>query len=237
MKTLETATTLVAETMIAIGEGVGLQVTVVLSNMDQPLGRAVGNALEVKEAIATLQGEPIPDFDAHCEAVAAEMLLLGRKAADEETARHMAREAIADGRAWQKFRTLVQAQGGDVALVDHPERLPQARHVEELLSPQEGYIAAVDAMTVGLTAVALGAGRMRQGDPIDHAVGLVLAKKVGDFVRRGESLLTLHSNEVDAKAADKLAAAKEQVLAAYVWSAERVSPPPLIYEVMRASSR
>lgn len=227
MKTLEEAQTL-AHTLIAIGQSVGRQVTVVLSGMDQPLGNAVGNALEVQEALETLRGGGPPDFREHCEVVAAEMLVLGRLAADAQAGREMARQALADGRALAKFRMLVEAQGGDVRMVDAPELLPQASLVETLPAPCTGYIAKLDAQVVGLAAVDLGAGRLRKGDPIDHSVGLVLHKKVGDFARQGEALCTLHAND-----ADRLAAAKERLRSAYAWSEVGVEAPPLFYQILR----
>jgi len=217
-----------ARTMINIGRGAGRQVTAVLSNMDQPLGYAVGNALEVAEALATLRGEGGADFREHCEAVAAEMLILGRKAPDVGSARRMLRQVIANGQALAKFRMLVEGQGGDVAMVDRPELLPKARLIETIPSPLQGYIVTLDAMTVGLTAVDLGAGRAKKGDPIDHSVGIVLHKKVGEFVRAGEDLFTLHANDKK-----KLAAAEERMLTAYAWSDIPINPPLLIYRIMR----
>ncbi len=227
MKTIESATTL-ARTMIGIGKSVGRQVTVVISNMDQPLGCAVGNALEVKEAIRTLQGDGPPDFAEHCEAIAAEMLLLGHKCPDVATGRRMVQQAIADGRALLKFRLLVEAQGGDPALVDHPERLPQAALVEVVPAPQSGYIAGIDAMAAGMVAVDLGAGRMKKGDPIDHGVGLVLPRKVGEFVEAGQSLFEIHANRPE-----QVASAKERLLAAHTWSDEPVASLPLIHDILR----
>ena len=227
MKSREEAAAL-ARTMIDIGKGVGRQVTVLLSNMDQPLGCTVGNALEVKEALAALRGEGCPDLREHCEAVAVEMLLLGRKARDVESARRMLRQAVGDGLALAKFRTLIAAQGGDVTMVDRPQLLPKARLSETTPAPRQGYLAALDAMTVGLTAVDLGAGRAKKGDPIDHSVGIVLHKKIGAFVETGEALFTIHANDEG-----KLAAAREKLLTAYAWSDEPLNPPPLIYQIMR----
>jgi len=217
-----------AQMMIDIGEGAGREVTVLISAMDQPLGRAVGNALEVKEAIAVLQGRPSAEFATHCKAVAAEMLILGRKADDVTGAAEMVERAIRDGTALAKFRTLVQAQGGDVAMVDDPALLPQAPFVETVPAPRDGWIAALDAMAVGLTAVELGAGRARKGEPIDAAVGIVLHHKVGDAVHRGEDLFTVH-----ARHQEQLDPAKRALLAAYQWSDDAIPLPPLIYEIIR----
>ncbi len=227
MKTLEAATTL-ARTMIDIGKSVGRQVTVALSAMDQPLGCAVGNALEVKEAVETLRGNGPSDLAEHCEAIAAEMLLLGRKCADVAEGRRMVRQVIADGRALGMFRTLAQAQGGDAEQVDHPGRLPQASLVEMVAAPRRGHLAGIAAMTAGLVAVDLGAGRMKKGDPVDHSVGLVLRRKVGDFVDLGEPLFEIHASRPE-----QIAPARERLLAAYTWSEEPVAAPPLIYDILR----
>ena len=129
-----------------------------------------------------------------------------------------------------KFRTLIAAQGGDVTMVDRPQLLPKARLSETTPAPRQGYLAALDAMTVGLTAVDLGAGRAKKGDPIDHSVGIVLHKKIGAFVETGEALFTIHANDEG-----KLAAAREKLLTAYAWSDEPLSPPPLIYQIVRES--
>ena len=227
MKTLDAATEL-ARTMFEIGIGVGRQVTVVLSAMDQPLGHAVGNALEVKEAIETLHGRGPADFCEHCEAVAAEMLLLGKKCENEERGRQMARQVLNDGQALDKFRTLVEAQGGDVSQVDDPGLLPVACLIETVDAQQSGYLTAVDAMTVGLVAVDLGAGRQKKGDMIDHSVGIEVHHKVGERVAEGEPLFTVHANDEP-----KLAAAKERLLGAFSWSQEPVAPLPLVYRIMR----
>lgn len=229
MKSLPEAAAL-AQTMIEIGHSVGRKVTVALSNMDQPLGQTVGNALEVQEAIATLKGAGGADFRAHCEAIAAEMLLLGGKSADPAAAMQMARQAIRSGQALGRFRTLVQAQGGDVSMVDDPEKLPRASLVETVFSPRQGYIAALDAMIIGLTAVDLGAGREKKSDPVDHSVGLVLHKKVGESVRAGDPLLTVHANQPE-----RLAAATSRALSAFAWSDQPINPPPLIYRIIRES--
>ena len=226
MKSLEAATEL-AQTMMEIGESVGRQVTVALSDMDQPLGVAVGNALEVKEALDTLRGQGPGGFRQHCVDIAAEMLLLGQKCSDAETGREMARQALDDGRALGKFRTLVEAQGGDLSQVDDPSLLPKACLVEEVLSPRAGYIEIMDARVIGLASVDLGAGRLEKGQPIDHAVGIMVHHKVGDRVKKGEPLFTIHANHQE-----KLEAARERLLQGVSWSEASVSPPPLIYRIL-----
>jgi pyrimidine-nucleoside phosphorylase len=227
MKTKAEATAL-ARLMVEIGWGVGRQVRAILSDMSQPLGRAVGNALELKEALDTLHGQGPPDFVEHCLSVAGQMLVLGGKARDAEAARTILLEALYSGRALAQFREWIAAQGGDLAAVDDPSRLPQATLVQDVPAPRTGCVAGIDAMEVGLTAMLLGAGRARKGDPVDHAVGVVLRAKIGDHVEGGQPLLTLHAND-----AEKLAQARERLLAAYTWSEEPVQAPPLVYEIIQ----
>jgi len=216
-----------AEIMVEIGQGAGRQVTAVLSDMNQPLGYAVGNALEVREAIDALQGQGPPDFVEHCMAVGAQMLVLGGQAADTEEARQALQEILESRRAWNKFREWIGAQGADLSLVDAPERLPRARLVKTVTAPRGGYVAGADAMEIGLTAVSLGAGRAKKGDAIDPAVGIVLAAKVGDAVEKGASLFTLHANDEA-----KLAEAERRVLAAFTWQDQPVEPPPHFYGIV-----
>jgi len=231
MKTREEATAL-ARLMVEIGHGVGRRVRAVLSDMNQPLGRAVGNALELKEALDTLHGHGPHDFLEHCLNVAGQMLILGDKAQDAEGARAILLEALRSGRALAKFKEWVAAQGGDLAAVNDPSRLPQAAIVQDIPAPRTGYVAGIDAMEVGLTAMLLGAGRARKGDPIDHAVGVVLPVKIGDYVERGEPLLTIHAND-----GRKLARARERLLAAYTWGKEPVQAPSLLYEIIRGDQK
>jgi len=158
------------------------------------------------------------------------MLILGGKAQDAEEARATLLEALNSGRALAKFKEWIAAQGGDLAAVDDPSRLPQAAVVQDVPAPRAGYVAGMDAMEVGLTAMLLGAGRAKKGDPIDHAVGVVLRVKIGDYVKRGEPLLTIHANN-----GHKLAQAQERLLAACTWSEEPVEAPPLVYEIIQGS--
>jgi pyrimidine-nucleoside phosphorylase len=188
----------------------------------------VGNALELKEALDTLHGHGPHEFLEHCLNVAGQMLILGDKAQDAEEARAILLEALHSGRALAKFKEWIAAQGGDLACVDDPSRLPQAAIIQDVLAPRTGYVAGIDAMEVGLTAMLLGAGRARKGDPIDHAVGVVLQAKAGDYVKRNEPLLTIYAND-----ADRLAQAQEKLLAAYTWSEEPVQAPPLLYEIIQ----
>ncbi len=226
METLEDARVL-AKLMVAIGALSGRRTVALLSDMNQPLGHAVGNALEVKEAIDTLHGDGPEDFREHCLVAAAHLLVLGKKAVDLEAARTMAEAALKDGRAWEMFRTLVKAQGGDVRFVDEPERLPAAKLVEVVAAVGSGYLKVIDAREVGETSVELGAGRARKEDAIDHGVGIVIHHKVGDFVQKGEPLFTIHAND-----AKKLMQARERLLKAHELSEGACEPLPLFYQVI-----
>jgi pyrimidine-nucleoside phosphorylase len=218
-----------AQLMVSIAKQAGRKATALLSDMNQPLGMAVGNALEVVEAIRTLHGEGPADFREHCLVVAAHMLALGSVARDEEEERERAEEAIATGKAWEKFEALVMAQGGDVNFVRELERLPKASKVVTVDAPQSGYLKGIHARIVGETAVLLGAGREKKGQPIDHAVGIEILHNVGDRVAQGQPLFVIHANSED-----KLEEARRQLLDAHTWSEERVEPLPLFYEVIRS---
>lgn len=227
VRTVEDARAL-ARLMIGIGQAVGRRVTAVLSNMDQPLGAAVGNALEVAEAVETLRGYGPADFVEHCLVIGAEMLVLGGLAQTPGDGRARLARTLEDGSAWTRFRAWVAAQGGDVRAVDDLSLLPQAPVVAPVPAPRGGYVSGLAAREVGLTAMSLGAGRARKGDRIDASVGILLGAKVGDWISAGETLFTIHARD-QASAAE----ARARLLAAYSWSDEPVSPPPLTYEVMR----
>ena len=218
MTTLEEARQL-AETMVAIAHLAGRKAVALLSDMNQPLGWAVGNALELREAIATLHGGGPPDFRQHCLHVAAHMLCLPGFAPDVPAGEAMAAEAIASGKAWEKLRLLVEAQGGDVGVVDQPDLLPQANLVETVPAPRSAYLQGVHACVVGETAVLLGAGRAQKGDPVDHAVGIVVHHKVGDWVETGEPLFSVHAND-----GERLQQARQALLEAHTWSEQPVQP-------------
>ncbi|MDY6872394.1 MAG: thymidine phosphorylase [Chloroflexota bacterium] len=196
MQTLEDARRL-AGLMVSIGELSGRNVAALLSDMNQPLGVEVGNALEMKEAILTLRGEGPADFVAHCLEVAGEMLLLGKRAKRKDEARQMAKEAISSGSGFEYLQKLIEAQGGDVSYVDHPEKFPEAPFKSIVEAPRAGYLSEVNARTVGETAVILGAGRMKKGDDIDLAVGISVLGKVGQKVEAGEPLFVIHANSQD----------------------------------------
>ena len=216
---------MLADLMVKIGELAGRKVVALLSDMNQPLGCAVGNALEVREAIDTLRGGGPDDFREHCLRVAVRMLALGEVAADEQAGRALAEQSLADGSALAKFRQLVGAQGGDVSYVDDPAKLPRAALVEVVNAPRSGSLSQVQARAVGEASVALGAGRAQKGDPVDHAVGFVIHHKVGDRVEKGEPLFTVHASDQK-----RLDAAIASVLAAHVIVDHPVPPLPLFYE-------
>jgi pyrimidine-nucleoside phosphorylase len=217
-----------AETMVAIGQLAGRRVAAVITSMQQPLGLAIGNALEVREALTALRGHGPNDLRELCLTLGAQLLLLAERAADEDVARGLLREALASGAAYAKFRQMVELQGGDVAALDDAAGLPQAPAVVPLLASHTGYVAAVDGAVLGHAVNVLGGGRLRKSDAIDPAVGLVLAAKVGQRVQAGEPLLHIHAQS-EAQAA-QLA---PQLLAAYTLADEAVVPEPLIYDVIR----
>ena len=228
MKTLEDAETL-AEAMVRLGSQAGRRVVALISDMNQPLGWAVGNALEVREAINTLHEGGPTDFRDHCIIVAAEMLMLGGKATDANAALTLALETLASGAAWQKFKDLVEAQGGDVRTITEPERLPKARLIEPAPAPRSGYLASVDAAKIGMAVMELGGGRKKKDDPIDRSVGVIVHYKVGDLVQKDTPLFTIHANDEA-----KLAAARELALAAYIFSDAPVQRLPLFYRRVAA---
>ncbi|MGI6374447.1 MAG: pyrimidine-nucleoside phosphorylase [Anaerolineae bacterium] len=217
-----------AQLMIQIGQSVGRQVTALLSDMSQPLGNAVGNALEVREAIACLKGQGPVDLEAHCVAVAAEMLLLGYVASSADEARALARRQLADGQALTKFSDWIAAQGGDPRVIDAPDGLPQAPWQQIVTAHTSGCIELLDARSFGMACVELGGGRQRKGDGIDHAVGIVLHAKVGQQVAAGAPLYTIHARSK--QDAERVA---PQLAAAVRLSESQVSAPPLIIEIMR----
>ncbi|MCS6964787.1 MAG: thymidine phosphorylase [Thermoflexus sp.] len=226
MKTLDQARAL-ARQMVDIGTALNRRVVAVISDMNQPLGEAVGNALEVKEAIATLRDDGPADFREHCLTIAAHMLHLGGRVRHLEEARRLAEATLASGAAWEKFRALVAAQGGDILQIEDPEQLPHARLIREIPAPAEGYLAEVRAYEIGMASVALGAGRTKKGEPVDPAVGIIVHRKAGDFVRRGEPLFTVHANEEG-----RLAEAERWLARAVRIQEAPVSPQPHIYEIL-----
>lgn len=226
MKNLQEARQL-ARLMVAIGRLSKRRVVALLSDMNQPLGKAVGNSLELVEAIETLKGKGPEDFREHCLVVAANMLRVGEKAPDVEAGRKMAEHALTEGRGLEQLRKLVKNQGGDTSYIDNPGLFPAAPVVRQVVSPEDGYICAMDALTIGETSVEMGAGRSRKEDKIDHRVGIIVHRKVGDRVKAGEVLFTLHARDESS-----FEQAKRECLSACRWQQDPCEPLPLFYEVI-----
>jgi pyrimidine-nucleoside phosphorylase len=212
-----------AHEMVRIGNGAGRKTIAVVSDMDQPLGYAVGNSLEVKEAIETLKGNGPEDFTLLCKTLGAYMLIAGGKADSFGKAVDNITEVIDNGKALKKLAEFVAAQGGDKDMVYNPDRLPKASIIEEIESPVSGYVQRIICDEIGMCCLVLGGGRETKESEIDLSVGLVIHKKVGDKVNKGESLATIHANSHE-----KLEAAKERFLKAYTFSDNSVDKKPLI---------
>lgn len=193
MKTIEDSKKL-AELMVGIGKKAGKKVLALITDMDVPLGNAIGNSLEVKEAIATLHGKGPKDFTEVCLALASDMLYLAGLGTENEC-RVLANNAIKSGNAFNKFREMVVAQGGDVSVIDDPSKFPEAKYKENVYAEKSGYISKVDTEGYGIASLMLGAGRNAVGENIDYSAGIVLKKKTGDFVRVGEAIATLYTDD------------------------------------------
>ncbi len=226
MTTLEDARTL-SRLLVSIAKISGRKAVCMLSDMNQPLGYAVGNTLEVLEAIDTLHGGGPNDFMEHCLSTAAYLVMLGKKAKNLILARQMVEDVLKNGSAWEKFRQMVIAQGGDVAYIDQPELFPEAKYIGTTNVNQNGYLHWIDARIIGEASVDLGAGRTKKNDPIDHAVGIIVHHKVGDYVIAGEPLFTIHANSQE-----KLDLAQKEVLRAHKIKEEKCDPLPLFYEIV-----
>ncbi|MBU3190921.1 pyrimidine-nucleoside phosphorylase [Clostridium bowmanii] len=212
-----------AREMVDIGTNVSRNTIGVITDMDQPLGFAVGNALEVKEAIDTLKGEGPEELTELCLTLGAHMLVLGKKAKDAQEAREILKDIIKSGKGLQKLRELVVAQGGNPAYVDDPSLFPLPTIVEPIISTQEGYVKAIKADDIGKAALVLGAGRETKESIIDLAVGIVLHKKIGDFVKIGDAIATIYAND-----SEKQKVAIKMVLNAYEIVAGKIIAKPLI---------
>jgi pyrimidine-nucleoside phosphorylase len=223
MKTLDDARQL-AETMIALGRDAGREVVCLLTDMDQPLGAAVGNALEVREALETVRGRGPADFTELVLDACAKLLALSDLGIDEVEGRRRAEAVVADGSAEAAWRRWIEAQGGTAA----ESALPSAPVVREVTSPQGGHVTSLSAIGVGLAAVHLGAGRRTKDDEIDHAVGVVLHAKRGDRVERGERLAEVH-----ARTDESAATGAAEVLDAYELGGEPPEERPVLLEVVR----
>lgn len=223
MKTLDDSREL-AKAMVRIGNSVGRRTMAVISDMSQPLGFAIGNALEVKEAIDTMKGEGPKDLTELCLTLGSHMVYLAGKAESLEDARSKLEEVIKNGTALETFKVFLASQGGDATVVDHPEKLPQAKYQFELEAKAAGYVSEIVADEVGTAAMLLGAGRATKESVIDLAVGLVLKKKIGDKVEKGESLLTIHSNS------EEVNQVKEKLYESIKITSGHVAPPILVHE-------
>ena len=226
MKTLEDSKALARE-MVDIGNGAGRKTIATITDMDQPLGNAIGNALEVKEAIDALKGCAPKDYTELVYAFAEEFLLATEMAKDKESAHRMVEEKISSGAALDKMAEFIEAQGGNKEDVYHPENLPKAAHTAEILATADGYVSKIQCEEIGLCAMLLGGGRAKKEDVIDPAVGFILHKKKGDAVKAGESLATMHYNG-DAFPEE----VQKRFLEAYTISVEKPQLNPLIYEVI-----
>ncbi|MBE7146320.1 pyrimidine-nucleoside phosphorylase [Bacillus mycoides] len=215
MKTDEDAKRL-AEAMVRIGNNVGRNTMAVISDMSQPLGEAIGNALEVQEAIDTLQGKGPKDLEELCLTLGSQMVYLAGQASSLEDAREKLIEVMNNGKALESFKTFLSAQGGDASVVDDPSKLPQAQFKIEVEAKEDGYVSEIVADEIGTAAMLLGAGRATKESEIDLAVGLMLRKKVGDSVKKGDSLVTIYANrdnveDVKAKIYENMKIAKNHV--------------------------
>ncbi|WP_113884538.1 MULTISPECIES: pyrimidine-nucleoside phosphorylase [Cytobacillus] len=223
MKTLEDSREL-AKAMVRIGNNVGRNTMAVISDMSQPLGYAIGNALEVKEAIDTLKGEGPEDLTELCLTLGSHMVFLAKKADSLKEAREKLENVIKDGSALDTFKVFLSSQGGDASVVDDPQKLPQANYTFELEAKQDGYVSEIAADEIGTAAMLLGAGRATKESEIDLAVGLMLRKKIGDQVQKGESLVTIYSNF------ENVEEVKNMLYENIAISTEKVSAPVLIHE-------
>lgn len=214
-----------AKAMVRIGNNVGRHTMAVISDMSQPLGFAIGNALEMQEAIDTLRGEGPEDLMELSLVLGSQMVMLAKKANSLEEARAMLIEVIKNGKALEKFKLFLTSQGGDASIIDHPENLPQAEYKIEVPAKSGGYVRNIIADEVGVAAMWLGAGRATKDDEVDLGVGLMLRKKVGDKVEVGESLVTIYANKCSVESViDKLYASIE--------IGERVEAPKLIHQII-----
>ncbi|WP_191560912.1 pyrimidine-nucleoside phosphorylase [Metabacillus idriensis] len=226
MKDLDDAREL-AQAMVEIGNAVGRKTMAVISDMSQPLGYAIGNALEIKEAIDTLKGEGPEDLHELCLTLGSYMVFLAEKASSLEEARAMLEEVIQNGKALETLKIFLEAQGGDGSVVDDPGKMPQASYKVELEAKEDGYVSEIVADSVGVAAMWLGAGRATKESEIDLAVGLMLNKKIGDAVKKGDSLVTIYSNKEDVEQV------KTKLYESIKVSGNSVEAPPLVHDTIK----
>lgn len=227
MKSVEQAREL-AQTMVDIGQLAGLHTVAAITSMDQPLGHAIGNALEIAEAIAILHGKGPQDVSELCYHEASELLVMTGSAGSMSEAERRVEQAIHEGVAVAKLAEVIAAQGGDPQQIERPELLPAAPVRSMLVAPRSSYIAAIQAERMGLASMRLGAGRFKKGESIDHRTGFILQAKVGDYRNLGEPLVEIH-----ARSDSEAAAVREELLACYAWSDAPVTIAPLIYDTIR----
>ena len=227
MKNMDDARKL-AHIMVDIGNRLGRNTKAVLSDMSEPLGLAVGNALEVKEAIAALHGNGPEDLMELCYTAGSIMLVQANCAKDLEEGRKKLHEAIENGAAFDKFVKMIEAQGGDISYILHPEKFEVAKNLIEIRSEEEGYVKSLDALDIGIASMQLGGGRETLEDVIDMSAGIMLNKKIGDYVKKGELLCTLHTNKSEKEYAPII----EDVKRAYILTKERVEARPVIREII-----
>jgi pyrimidine-nucleoside phosphorylase len=220
-----------AELMVETGQRMGKKVAALITDMDQPLGRAIGNALEVRECIDALNGRGPADLRELCLELAAWMFVLGGRAADVSEGRKMAEGLIASGAAREKFREMINLQGGDARVVDEPQRLPRASREEVVMAAQSGYVTRIRCEQIGIASMMLGGGREMKEDAIDPAAGITLAKKVGDPVRAGEALFTAHHNH-EARHAQAMQLLRES----FEIGPERSAKKPLVRKSIGAAA-
>lgn len=226
MKTIEEAEAL-ARTMVSIGKNLGRNTIAVITNMDQPLGHEVGNSNEVMEAIKVLKGEGSVDETEIALAIAANMCVLGGAFSNMDEAYKGLKESISSGRAIEKLKELIKIQGGNPNIIDNPDLLPKAKNIHPIKADKDGYIYSIDAESIGIGAMLLGAGRKKKEDPIDPAAGITLISKMGDKVSKGDIICQLRTN------LDEIDDAMEKVKGAFVIKDEKPKTNPFIYNIIR----
>jgi pyrimidine-nucleoside phosphorylase len=214
--------------MVAIGRLSGRRLRAVLSDMNQPLGEAVGNAIELKEALATLHGQGPADFYEHCLIIAAHLLEMGGKTATFDEGKNLAEKVLENGLAFDKFKQLVLAQGGDVRFIDEPDRLPKAGILEPVFSTRSGYLSMVNAKIIAEATILMGAGRAKKSDSINYGVGLEVKRKVGEKIEKGQLLFNIYSDD-----AENIGQVKSMLDSALEFSDTPTAPLPLFYDVIQ----
>jgi pyrimidine-nucleoside phosphorylase len=216
------------QVMVAIGKLCNRQVRAVLSDMNQPLGEAVGNAIELKEAISTLQGNGPSDFHEHCIIIASHLFEMGKKVQTIEEGKALAQKVISNGQAFEKFIQLVRTQGGDIRFIEEPDRLPHAKFKEPVYSSKSGFLSIVNARIIAEATILMGAGRAKKGDPINYGVGVQVHCKVGERIEPGKLLFTIHSDD-----AGNIEPLKSMLHSSIEVKITPTEPLPLFYDVIQ----